>query len=246
MIARRILVPQRLRRGLITQGLLLPNAALSRLSPTPTLLTDGASSVDGTSIATASITPVADQVVYAVINSIRVGGTDLPTCTGNNLTWELVDTIQNSSLARRLTVFRAQGPAPTAGALTFGFGSQTQESFIWAVVQFANAKATGANGSDATRQAVKAEVNTQPSMTMTLAPLEHPNNVHFCATAIGSSGFAHDNDADFTELSERNITSTASRMGTQWARNQTDCTTTFNDPTGPATVMAISIEVRAG
>lgn len=213
-----------------------------RLDPIPTLLTSGSSTTDGASVETDSVAPLANGVVFAIISSINVGGTVEPTCTGNDLTWELVATKQNASAARRLTIFRALGAAPTEGVITFDFGVEDTDSFIWSVVQFADADTSGTSGSGAVVQVVEflndASVTT---FTNTLDALEHSSNVHLCIVATAGNRTVTP-DADFTELSDDQVTTIDGGLETQWARNQVACTPTFL----AVGVTAISIEVKAG
>jgi hypothetical protein len=232
--------PVLMQRGLATQNLLYPRSGIARGEPAPTVLTENASTTDGTSIATASISPVAGQPIYAAVASVRaLGSVATPTCTGCGLTWTQVATITNlSTTLRRVTIFEAIG-TPSAGALTFDFGGQTQDAFVWAVIQVAETKSSGF-----TRQSKTAAANAITSLTATFdAALEHRNNLCLGFVLTNDNPVqAIDHDADFTELTDRTITTNAVRLGTQWARNQTSCTPTWASATQAALVI---VEVKA-
>lgn len=101
--------------------------------------TSGTSS--GTSATTASITPTPTRTVLVAVLNIRAlpNVAPEPTLSGNGLTWVKVATVQDNDLdlalgqSLRVTVFRASGPSPTAGALTISFGGVSQTSIRWSV-----------------------------------------------------------------------------------------------------------------
>jgi hypothetical protein len=108
-----------------------------------TVLTSGSSTMDGSSVQTASITPGANRAVFAAIQSATAMGPVTPTAKGNGLTWVQVANVAFVGGVRRLTVFRAMGASPTAGMITFTFQTpmmppmpQTQTSFTWSVIEF--------------------------------------------------------------------------------------------------------------
>ena len=216
-------------------------SSAARTAPTPTLLTGGGSTTDATSFATASISPAADQPIYAAVIS-QATSVNTPTATGNGLTWVAVATgAPNAS--RKLTVFRSAGASPSAGAITFDFAGQTQSSAQWAVIQFASADITGTNGSGATVQAPAATTGTGVTSLAgpTLAALENSLNVNLTFVGLGLNT-AVTNDALFAELSDAGQNTATLRLETQWAANQTVCTSTFS----ASDATAISIEVKAG
>ncbi len=203
--------------------------------------TNGAGNI-GSSQATSSITPAANVVIYAAVYSAATS-VATPTATGNSLTYVAVDNIAIST-TRRLTVFRALGASPAAGAITFDFGGQNQNSAAWIVVACPGSDATGTNGSGATVQAVKqAPGAAGVTLTNTLAALGSANNIHlaFIGTrANGHTTIAH--DADFAELADVNTTSDGLVLEAQWARNQVDCTPTWGASDSSC---ALSVEVKS-
>lgn len=216
-------------------------AAGGRLTISESLLTSGGSSVDGTSISTASVSPTGNALVLAAVHAVAGGGgPSTPTATGNGLTWVEVDTA-DCDANRRLTVFRAMGASPSAGAITFDFGATSHTSFTWAVVQFTNVDTSGTNGSGAVVQAVPDTAAASTTITGTLAALESANNVHaaFVGLDIQTAITA---DADFGELAQETIGNGNQRLQAASAVNETACTPTY----ATADACIVSVEVKAG
>jgi hypothetical protein len=209
-----------------------------RALPTPTLLTQGNTTTDATSFATASVSPVANRVVFAAVASCVNAA--VPTCSGNGLTWEQVGTCVISTF-RRLTVFRAIGASPSSGAITFSFGS-SQTSACWNVIQFADASTAGTNGSGAVVQVVPLDTQgAATTRTNTLAALEHANNVHLCYVLHRLSPANVVPDAQFAELAETTALTDSVTLHAEWARGELACSPTW----GSDQHAMLSIEVRA-
>ncbi len=104
-------------------------------------LTSDVSLTDGSSYATASISPSANHLLLAVVASFRNGaGTVAPTVTGLGLTWTQIVTTVTGDDKLRITIFRAFSPTtPTPGALTFDFGGQTQDRCLWSICNASDA-----------------------------------------------------------------------------------------------------------
>jgi hypothetical protein len=223
---------------LVSAGTLLNSAVL---------LTSGVntgSPTIGTSQATASITIEPNTVVYAcVVNAANDGTATAATATGCGLTWALVNS-QAYGAPRMMTVLRALGASPSAGAITFDWAAETQNSAAWIVIQCPGSDTSGTNGSGATVQSVKQAPASNTTLTNTLAALGSANNIHLAFTATRGTGghtvITH--DADFAELADVNTTQDAIVLEAQWARNQTDVTPTWtvSDVCG-----CISIEVKS-
>src|SRR5438045_278206 len=121
-----------------------------------TNITSG-NTTNATSAATTSITPVANRLYLMNVISRTAITTDpnQPTATGAGLTWVVEKSVvyDNTGASRkRLTVFRALGPSPSAGALTIDFGAQTQTNIAWIIDEFTGADTSGTNGSGAVVQ----------------------------------------------------------------------------------------------
>lgn len=214
----------------------------SRATIVPNLLTSSSSTTDGTVFATASVSPGANRAVYVGVQSAAGGGALSPTVTygGTGLTFIQVNTVAFSSATRRITVFRALGAAPTAGAITFTFGA-TQTSVVWNVIEFDEVDLTGTNGSGATVQSAFNSGTAVTSLAATLAALEHPNNVMVCW--FGTDALSSITpDGDFTERSERQESNGSSTLECETAANQFTATATW----ASANAGVVAIEVKAG
>ncbi len=222
----------------------VPDAAPPGGSPIAcTLLTSGTDVVSGTTAVTSSVTPGANRVVYAAFLSALASGPAAPSgVTGNGLTWVQEETTTfHTTAGRRLTVFRALGASPSAGAITATWGA-SQTAKLWSVVECANASTGGTNGSTATVQSVPITSTTTPGTTYTntLSALTASTSVHLAFGGISINN-AHTPDADFAELSDNQTATGVSGLEAQWATNQTAVTPTFSS----ANYGGISIEVRA-
>jgi hypothetical protein len=116
-------------------------------------LTSGSKISASASFTTATITPGAGRLVLAFAMNRKVGGAATPTASGNGLTWQQIASVLNFAGGNsRITCFRAMGPAPSAGPLTFDFAGQQQEACAWSVFEYDNVDGTGTNGSGAVVQ----------------------------------------------------------------------------------------------
>jgi hypothetical protein len=135
-------------------------------------LTSSSSTTSATSHATASVTPTANRLVLAaVVNKIGTAPASTPTCSGNGLTWVQVATVPyntNASNLHRLTLFRAMGTSPSAGAITFDYAGTTHTSAGWSVIEFSGVNTTGTNGSGAIGLTNTGFADTNVSGTQTI------------------------------------------------------------------------------
>lgn len=204
-------------------------------------LTSGASTTDGTSIATSSITPTAGRFLVAWLTQTEgdLGDTVIPTVAGCGLTWVAVtDGSQSIASGRRITAFYAIATTPSAGAVTFTFAGagSNQDSFIWSIAEYA--------GVDVVNPIVQAKpqlngVATTATLTLT-APLENAKNVMVVGVCNPFEA-AITHDPLFAELSDSSVASYAAGMNVQWAVNKTSCTPSW---TSGATAM-VGIEIKA-
>lgn len=212
--------------------------AVVRLLPTPAVLTENASTVDGLQFVTASVTPAANRPVYIGIAHVGTTATLPSSVTGCGLTWNLVQSAPFlGSGIRRLNVYEAIGAAPSAGAITIDFGS-SQSSCVWSVISVPNAAT-----SSPTAQSKQGSANSATSFASTFAgALEHANNVHLGFAALASN-IDIVPDANSAELSDRAPAEAGiCRLAAHWARGQITMTPTF----ALANVAMISVEVKAG
>jgi hypothetical protein len=134
-------------------------------------LTAGSNVTASSSFATATITPGAGRLVLAFVLGQKVGGPGTPTASGNSLTWQQVASVTNAGPGNsRITCFRAMGPAPSAGALTFDFAGQQQQACAWSVFEYDNIDGSGTNGSGAVAQQQTAS-GSSTTLAAMLGPL---------------------------------------------------------------------------
>jgi len=179
----------------------LISVAGSRLNMTANHKVTLASATDANSYATSSITPGANKLVLAWIVNTHGSAATLPTLTGNGLTWVQVDTQLFSANTARLTLFRAMGAAPTAGAVTIDFGGVTQTGAGWSISEIDNADRSGTNGSGAIVQVAKNTATAANALTVTAAAFDYEENWTIAGTGITTNPVLTIG-AGFTELAK--------------------------------------------
>lgn len=210
-------------------------------------LAGGGSTTDGTSVATASFTPTANRLVLAAILTTHGSATpNEPTASGNGLTWVSVASVPFNTVGTprsRLTVFRAMGAAPTAGALTFDFAGQTQQVFGWSVTEFDGVDTSGTNGSGAIVQAATNAQNTvATTFTVTLGAFADANNGTYGAFGIDAQT-AITVGSGFTQIHSQAQATPDQRIYTEWrADNDTsvDATSVSRDWGGIGIELAVA------
>lgn len=142
---------------------------------TRTALTAGATSDPTFSDSSASITPSANKLVLCVIETKASPGNTptAPALSGNGLTWAEVVTIISSD--RMLTLFRALGASPTAGAVTINYNEQ-QTGTRWRLLEMGNVDTSGSNGSGAVVQSASEFQGTTSTPDITLAAFGSATN----------------------------------------------------------------------
>ncbi|MEZ0342455.1 hypothetical protein ACAG25_21040 [Mycobacterium sp. pV006] len=140
-------------------------------------LTSGSSVTNALSYNSDIVTPAGQALVLAFVVSFRpaLGGTpSLPTLSGNGLPWRQVQTVLGGAqVNRRLSCFRAMGPAPTTGPVTIDFGDQTQDLCAWSIVEFTGVDTDGAAGAGAITQSQIGTTSGSP-VTLTLTTSADP------------------------------------------------------------------------
>ena len=205
-----------------------------------TTLTTGSSLTDTTSYTTASISPTANRLYIASVFTVdNSGGPDIPTLTGNGLTWEVIRSDNRSQL--RQTIFRASSTTtPTAGTLAIACAS-AQDRASWGIIEFENAD-LGSNGADAIVQTAYNAGNPVTSLTVTLAAFGHTDNATY------GSVFMLANDSNvvsvgsgFTQIN--NFTGESNSHQSQW-KNSNDTSVDWAWNAG-ASVGGIGMEIQA-
>src|SRR3990167_10939569 len=117
---------------------------------TQTTLTGAASTADATSYTTASISPGANRLILAFVYGFHSIGTDVtPTLSGNGLTWVNINHRGLGCSNENMTLFRAMGSSPSAGAVTIDYGANTMDAGVWSIMEFDGVDTSGTNGSGA-------------------------------------------------------------------------------------------------
>ena len=203
-------------------------------------LTSDSNAVDAASFATASIAPTADNLILVAVanDAATEAGAVEPTLSGNGLTWVSIGTAKAVTTAR-ITLFRSMGAAPSAGAITIDFASNTQNACCWSVIEFGNVNTGGTNGSAAV---VQSATNTAafPALTVvvTLAAFASANNATYGAFGT-TAGTAIEPGSGFTEVHD--VAAGGSHLSTEW-RVDNDTTVDETHATG-ANWHAIGVEI---
>src|SRR4029450_5275531 len=99
------------------------------------ILTVGGTSTDQSSYTTASATPTANALVFAVVHNNHTAPVTTPTsCTGSSIPWTQHQTLSYSTIASgtcRLTIYRGVAASPTTGTLVFDFGGALPAHSNW-------------------------------------------------------------------------------------------------------------------
>lgn len=177
-------------------------------------LTNGAAATNGSSQATASISPASNKLILLTVNSRTNASVEpnVPTITGNGLTWVAIASVyydSTSASRKKTTLFRALGTA-SSGTITFDFAGQTQTNVSWVVDEVTGMDTSGTNGSGAIVQFAtnKDETVTASTLTVTLAAFASSTNACYAS-------FAQDNPTTttatpkigFTELADTAVSS---------------------------------------
>jgi hypothetical protein len=168
-------------------------------------LIQGNSAADAANYKTASITPGANRLVLAFVMNVRGAAIQpavAPTASGNSLTWVQVATVQIAGAPnRRLTCFRATGPAPAPGELTFDFGAEQQANCSWSVFEY--------DGVDTSGVVQTKTLTGGPVLAITLDPLADPASSVVVGGIISAPLFGFpapiQPGAGMTQIHEQNV-----------------------------------------
>lgn len=161
-------------------------------------LTSGGDADGTSSSTTASVSPSANKLELITVTSRTniSANPNIPTLTGNGLTWEQVNTVLWDTAGgsrKRVTMFRAMGALPSSGTITIDFDGQAQTHVAWVLDEFTNMDTTGTDGSGAIVQsAVNADTTGgATSLTVTLGAFSSANNATY-------GGFTEGNNVELT------------------------------------------------
>jgi hypothetical protein len=209
---------------------------------TPTLMTSGGDATDRSSgYTTASVTPVADELVVVLVGCAHASAAEVPSSvSGNGITYAAVPgTATQAFLSaglRRVSAFYGFHSSPSAGAITIDFAT-THTGCVWGVVRF-----PGARRSVAPRQAT-ANLASSTTVTGTLAALENAKNVHIYGLLRSiAEASAPPASGGWTEIADQTVATPGQQLEIAWARNDTTADPTW--VTSGATGI-VSIEIQA-
>ena len=200
---------------------------------------------DGTpaaSFATASIAPSADRLVLAsVLSLVSGGGGNVPTLSGNSLTWVQIATQTFSAFSElRITLFRAMGASPSSGTVTIDFSAQTQDFCSWSLTEFNNVDTSGADGAGAVVQSAINSDTAATSLTMTLAAFAEANNATHGAVGISI------NEAPVVGSGFSLLGTTAGGQGSLGSEWRSDNDTSVDMTFSSANCGGIAVEIQVG
>ena len=225
------------------------------MAVTHTLLTEGNDLSNGTSYATASISPSTDKLLIVDVAADPAAANDnvQPTLSGCGVTWvavaSLVGVGGDGGTWARQTMFRSMG-TPTTGVLTISF-SATQEAVRWSVCEKGNVDTGGTNGSAAVVQSATG-TSTSTTCTVTLSAFGNANNAtHGAFHREGeATGVTQAPGTGFTEETELESDLTGGYYGYLHTiyRNDNDTTvdSTASDALDGTSGIAIEIKESAG
>ena len=209
-----------------------------RATIVPALVTENQSTTDGTSFATASVTPAANVLHLLCITGAHATAAETPnSVTGNGLTWTAVTngSAPTSGGTRRVSWFYAWGAAPSAGAITIGFAT-THTACAWSLIALPGAVLA------APRQATSNTANST-TVTGTLAALDSANSVHLYGLGRGATEASNPPaTGGWAELSDRTYATPAGALEVAWAKNDTTADPTW---TTSGQVVIVSVEAKA-
>jgi hypothetical protein len=156
----------------------------------------------GTSLTNSSWTPPTSGLIILYVVSVLATAPNIPTVTGNNLTWVNIATIVNSGASRRMTLFGAKASGSTTGTTTVDFGGQSQTSIHMAFMHADGVDlSTGVPAAFVQAPTVDA---TATSGSITLAAPANTNNRPISAWTINVQGITP--RASWTEADETPLT----------------------------------------
>lgn len=182
----------------------------------------------GSSYSNASWTPPTSGLILLFVYAVKVGGSDLPTVSGNSLTWVQMHTRLNGNW--RGTLFAANAAGSTTGVTTISFGGATQ---LRGGGFFAHAAMSLVGGVQAAfKQVVSGVVFATSTPSITLAAASHADNRPF---AVFSSGYFVAGQSttprpDWTELDDF-VTGAGGGLQTQYRGDAFETTASASGPT---------------
>lgn len=213
----------------------------------PYVLTTNDDNTDATSYTTASITPTARRLILVAVTNTKATTADVPTLSGNGITWSEVAHIQRTATPTTTTIFVGTATSPSAGAITIDFAGATQTGCFWSVIELRGAETNGGgNSAGNVPQSKTLQEAAQATHTITFdqSPFAHPKNATLMATGHGTGTVRYLADSDCIELSTESHTGPTSRMTVYFCAGN-DATIAETTSAGNEAVAAVGVELRA-
>lgn len=205
-------------------------------------MTASGSDTNTDSYTTASISPGANRLVMAAVYSRFNSSGNVPTLTGNGITWVPVITQRTSDNILRMTIFRGLVVGPSAGTVTIDFAAQTQEFCVWIISEFTGVDTGGVDGSGAIVQSVgNRDEATNTGLTVTLAAFAAAANAAYGAVRAGNTISP---GSGFSEIAEVTAATEAPYVQAEWALN--DTTVDWSWASSGSFAVGAAAEIRAG
>jgi hypothetical protein len=230
----------------ITQTATVEVQAVAPGSITHALLTGGTDTTNQKVYTTGSIAPAPNTLItIAVLGHRGVAATPSPIVTGGGMAaWEEVATVVFDSLSipsKRMTIYRAMSASPGSGPLTITFAN-TVSNAQWIVSQWSGVDLSGVNGAGAIVQTGSASADRVTTLTVTLNPFAHANNVAYGVVGVKKNVPAVNPGAGFTEIDEQpSGETTTCDLQAEWATNDN----TINATWTRANSAVLGVEIRA-
>lgn len=202
-------------------------------------LTSSGSETAQSSYNTASVSPGSNRLILVAVLQGRSGGGNVPTLSGNGLTWQLVASSALFTSFYKMHLFRSMGASPSTGAITIDFGGQNQTRVTWSVVEFDGVDTGGTDGSAAVVQSASNTGTAVTSLTVTLAAFGSADNATYGTFGTDQVGDITPGTG-FTELSD---VSHGQRHETEWrSDNDTSVDVSWS---GSSDAGGIAVEIKA-
>jgi hypothetical protein len=230
----------------ITQTATVEVQAVAPGSITHALLTGGTDTTNQKVYTTGSIAPAPNTLItIAVLGHRGVAATPSPIVTGGGMAaWEEVATVVFDSLSipsKRMTIYRAMSASPGSGPLTITFAN-TVSNAQWIVSQWSGVDLSGVNGAGAIVQTGSASADRVTTLTVTLNPFAHANNVAYGVVGVKKNVPAVNPGAGFTEIDEQpSGETTTCDLQAEWATNDN----TINATWTRANSAVLGVEIKA-
>ena len=187
--------------------------------------------------------PTTNALVLAMVASTKASAPDIPTLSGNNLTWVLMAVTNNTGTAsNQVSVFRAQGN-PTNGTLTATFGG-TQTGCIIHAWEIQGADTSGANGANAIVQVIATNgTAANPVFTYTASTAAATNMLVACMSDNQNSATGRTAPTNWVMFAQHNYATPNAGAGLMFQPNCTSSNTAVVTATA-RTWSGIFLEVK--